>query len=1260
MKLDTNKVIISTTLSNIDLNFYDDNGLKYNNEIICKYLKTNDHQLINNVFSQFIDSVYFNNKYSTVPELLEFESNSVFYVRYNISLKLKELNDLMFNSCNTLYSITNIGSNFRKIGKYVFNGCSELQYVDLPKNIKEIDSFAFNGTNKLKQLNVSNVVKLHNYAFAGCGIESIELNNSITNLPHYLFKDCKQLKTFTNDKIMDIGEGVFCGCKNLEYVQLSWVNNMYNKSSEYKEEAEATSTKFISKEYDISVYIKILYTTDGESGEESYLKIGDYHIMTLENNLDDGDHVDDLKFKILSILYENDFADLNNNDDDPEEDPGEELEDYTQYRLEVGSIYYVSKNILIIKEYNEETGEAYAGYKYVHDYFNNNQIKMVSKIKLKTSDEPGGNTGEDEPGTEIIPVTRYELYDANGYQISNNISESLANKIKNYLDSYDEHIADFVDDNTGIGRLILLNEIPIYEYYNDGIHRTGKVMYDASSIGEYDSTQMIKKYVNQTEAVLEDNQDIDSHLVFADDFSYINIKLNGFPVYDPTETYVIYNIYEPFLSIRRQYNEQLGHRFDENLIPIESKYNQAYKDLGFHKVENDKWPVYNYNYCFIGLLTNDQILFYTNQNELDTYHSSIDTVQIIDDNGDYTNLQYFMLVGSNYSESDLMYDSETIIEELTNIIKQILGIEDQSLNEEEAETESIITDSFGSQTPQQIEELTDVLVFNNNSSNKKLIEPIEEEEELITYNKFNINNLSYNKQKISLSNYLFAGCIKLSNDNIVRIGNLNTNLNRTKIKFNNYIIDNNEYYNGEWIDIVSFNFYNPSTVNYKYSFKWKKINTYNSNYIQIVLNDKLYFIIERYIQTETFEGYKRYLVRDIYDNPTSDDFNGDEFNIDIENNISLFNTNITNTTYNIVLPKYSKSIYDTYPLLDIIENIGKGTFMNCSSITDIYNRFISIDEFGFKDCINLKSIDLSRTRSIGNYAFMNCKSLSTINLALLSANNISEGIFCNCSNLTTINNLNLNYISRYTFKNCYNLGEVNLTNVLEIDNEAFLNCYNMTLKNDLLNNIKNIQHVKIIGDYAFCNCKNITEINFNTQIESIGKAAFKGCDGILNIELPNTISEFTPEMFAGCSNLKSIKFNTIYVPTNSDNDFELSALDYCNSLQSIEIPEGGIFTTTSNNDCIINKITHELLYVCKDIQVFKIGKDITKINDYAFNNSNVSIIEIDKDANIENINKNTFANIKNKNYHILIDKQSNEEQYQQYLNIVGKRHLYYK
>ena len=88
-----------------------------------------------------------------------------------------------------------------------------------------------------------------------------------------------------------------------------------------------------------------------------------------------------------------------------------------------------------------------------------------------------------------------------------------------------------------------------------------------------------------------------------------------------------------------------------------------------------------------------------------------------------------------------------------------------------------------------------------------------------------------------------------------------------------------------------------------------------------------------------------------------------------------------------------------------IQNIGMYAFAYCHGITEVEflgdNDYLSIAEYSFYDCSNIKKVTLPKKISyIGPYAFYNCKALETI--SEVNASSIKRYAFAYCDSLKTL------------------------------------------------------------------------------------------------------------------------------------------------------------------------------------------------------------------------------------------------------------------
>lgn len=93
-----------------------------------------------------------------------------------------------------------IAENVTTVGAQAFWGCSNLEYVDLGKN----------------------VISYGTGCFEGCAIKSFEITNSITEIPERMFYGCEALESISvPDGVGQIGISAFENCHNLKTVKMT-------------------------------------------------------------------------------------------------------------------------------------------------------------------------------------------------------------------------------------------------------------------------------------------------------------------------------------------------------------------------------------------------------------------------------------------------------------------------------------------------------------------------------------------------------------------------------------------------------------------------------------------------------------------------------------------------------------------------------------------------------------------------------------------------------------------------------------------------------------------------------------------------------------------------------------------------------------------------------------------------------------------------------------------------------------------------------
>ena len=116
-----------------------------------------------------------------------------------------------------------------------------------------------------------------------------------------------------------------------------------------------------------------------------------------------------------------------------------------------------------------------------------------------------------------------------------------------------------------------------------------------------------------------------------------------------------------------------------------------------------------------------------------------------------------------------------------------------------------------------------------------------------------------------------------------------------------------------------------------------------------------------------------------------------------------------------------------------------------------------------------------------------------------------------------------------------------------------------------------------IGEFAFCDCPNLSDIIIPTSVKTIRRGAFSYCKSLTSFTIPNTITRIEDDLFAFSSRLTSVT-----IP-NSVTSIGDNAFSYCESLTSITIPNS------------VTSIEDNAFTFCKSLTSIVIPKSVTSI-----------------------------------------------------------------
>ena len=169
-------------------------------------------------------------------------------------------------------------------------------------------------------------------------------------------------------------------------------------------------------------------------------------------------------------------------------------------------------------------------------------------------------------------------------------------------------------------------------------------------------------------------------------------------------------------------------------------------------------------------------------------------------------------------------------------------------------------------------------------------------------------------------------------------------------------------------------------------------------------------------------------------------------------------------------------------------------------------------------------------------------------------------------------------IGNTAFFNFINLTEVNCPDTLTtIGEDAFRNCTAITTP-------PIFDNVTTIGNGAFMDCSGITSIIVPNGVTTIGYSAFRSCKSLENIVIPDGVTNIGNCTFQDCTNLK-----TITLP-NSIKTIGYYAFFDCIKLENISIPDG------------ITSIENRTFENCRSLTDITIPNSVTTIQLDAFYN----------------------------------------------------------
>lgn len=205
---------------------------------------------------------------------------------------------------------------------------------------------------------------------------------------------------------------------------------------------------------------------------------------------------------------------------------------------------------------------------------------------------------------------------------------------------------------------------------------------------------------------------------------------------------------------------------------------------------------------------------------------------------------------------------------------------------------------------------------------------------------------------------------------------------------------------------------------------------------------------------------------------------------------------------------------DGFPVTEIGKKVLKEN--NIAEQVILPDTILSMDEFCFENCNNLRSVTLPKSlQIIPKSGFAYCGKLFDIDLSNIV--HIEFNAF-NGSMIPSVNLQNIELIDQRAFENCYELENVLFSNkIISIASQTFKYCVN-------LRKIHIPESVEILGTKAFECCHNLEEINFTNNLKMICHFCFECCKNLKKFIAPENLEEIQQMAFID-SGLEVVKLN---------------------------------------------------------------------------------------------------------------------------------------
>ena len=246
---------------------------------------------------------------------------------YTIPDSVTNIGENAFRGCNNLKNVA-VGNSVTSIGSYAFYNCDSLVNIEIPDSVTSIGNYAFYECGSLVNIEIPYGVTYIDYGtFERCkNLKEVIIPDSVTSIGEYAFYECDSLVNIEiPDNVTSIEQGAFRWCDDLTRVKISErVTKIERQTFEWCSRLKEViiPNSVTSIEYAafwrcsnlISIEIPGEVTNIGEEAFEECYGLEDIYIGNLESNITFGEnwnngvnaymHFADCKHNIVNEISE--------------------------------------------------------------------------------------------------------------------------------------------------------------------------------------------------------------------------------------------------------------------------------------------------------------------------------------------------------------------------------------------------------------------------------------------------------------------------------------------------------------------------------------------------------------------------------------------------------------------------------------------------------------------------------------------------------------------------------------------------------------------------------------------------------------------------------------------------------------------------------------------------------------------------------------------------------------------------------------------